>query len=171
MNKIGIILGSKSDIEIAKSAIDILKDFEVPFDFFISSAHRSPDRTIKWVINSEKINIKVIIAIAGAAAHLAGVVAAHTILPVIAVPVPSTTLGGFDALLSTVQMPAGTPVATMAIGTAGAINAAILSIQILSLTDNSLKDKIIEYKKELTRKVERDHNLIIKDLQINSDNS
>lgn len=166
MNKVGIILGSKSDIEIAKSAITILKEFSVPFDFIISSAHRSPDRTIQWVVNAEKNDIKIIIAIAGAAAHLAGIVAAHTILPVIAVPVPSTTLGGFDALLSTVQMPAGVPVATMAIGTAGSTNAAILSIQILSLTDNSLKEKIILYKKTLSKKVEKDHSLIIKDLNI-----
>jgi 5-(carboxyamino)imidazole ribonucleotide mutase len=166
MNKVGIILGSKSDIEIAKSAITILKEFSVPFDFIISSAHRSPDRTIQWVVNAEKNDIKIIIAIAGAAAHLAGIVAAHTILPVIAVPVPSTTLGGFDALLSTVQMPAGVPVATMAIGTAGSTNAAILSIQILSLTDNSLKEKIILYKKTLSTKVEKDHSLIIKDLNI-----
>lgn len=166
MNKVGIILGSKSDVEIAKKAIEILKSFSVDYDFIISSAHRSPERTINWTINAEKNNINVIIAIAGAAAHLAGVVAAHTILPVIAVPVASTTLGGFDALLSSVQMPAGVPVATMAIGSAGAVNAAILAIQILSLTDADLREKIIAYKNNLSLKVEKDHCDILKDLHI-----
>lgn len=166
MSKVGIVLGSKSDFEIAKHTINILNIFEVNFDFIISSAHRSPDRTIKWTINAEKNDIKVIIALAGAAAHLAGVVAAHTTLPVVAVPIASTTLGGFDSLLSSVQMPAGVPVATMAIGNAGAINAAIFAIQILSLTDITLKEKIVAYKKDLSNKVEIDHNMVLKDLYL-----
>jgi 5-(carboxyamino)imidazole ribonucleotide mutase len=164
MNKVGIILGSKSDFDVAKKAIETLESFGIDYDFIISSAHRSPDRTIKWTVNAEKNNIKVIIAIAGAAAHLAGVVAAHTTLPVVAVPVSSTTLGGFDALLSSVQMPAGVPVATMAIGSSGAVNASIFAIQILSLTDANLKEKIAAYKKDLSLKVEKDHIDILKSL-------
>jgi 5-(carboxyamino)imidazole ribonucleotide mutase len=166
MNKVGIILGSKSDFDVAKKAIETLESLTVDYDFIISSAHRSPDRTIQWTINAEKNNIKVIIAIAGAAAHLAGVVAAHTTLPVIAVPVSSTTLGGFDALLSSVQMPAGVPVATMAIGSAGAVNAAIFATQILSLADTNLKEKFTAFKKDLSLKVEKDNSNILKNLHI-----
>jgi 5-(carboxyamino)imidazole ribonucleotide mutase len=155
---VGIILGSKSDLNIAHTAIEILTHFNINFDFIISSAHRSPGRTINWVKSVEEKGINVIIAIAGAAAHLAGFVAAHTILPVIAVPVPSSELSGIDSLLSCVQMPGGVPVATMAIGEAGAKNAAILACQILSTANDKLKEELKKYKLSLADKVEKDHN-------------
>jgi 5-(carboxyamino)imidazole ribonucleotide mutase len=164
MRKVGIILGSKSDLEIAKNTIKTLKNFEIDYDLIISSAHRSPERTLNWVKQAESNNISVIIAIAGAAAHLAGFVAAHTIIPVIGVPVASTSLCGFDALLSTLQMPGGIPVATMAIGPAGATNAAVLAIQILSTSEIELKKKLLKYKKELSNKVESDHETALKEL-------
>ncbi|MDY6820700.1 MAG: 5-(carboxyamino)imidazole ribonucleotide mutase [Deferribacterota bacterium] len=165
--KVGIILGSKSDIDFAKETIKILKNFNVKYNLIISSAHRSPERTHKWAIDTvSKENIEVIIAIAGAAAHLAGVVASYVSIPVIAVPINSTSLMGLDALLSMVQMPAGVPVATMSIGKQGAKNAAIFAIQILSLKDDSLKEKLKSYKLELAKKVEIDHFDTLKNLDL-----
>ena len=157
MAKVGIILGSKSDFEVAVATTRTLREFKIDFDLIISSAHRTPERTVTWVKNAEKNDIKVIIAIAGAAAHLAGVVASKTILPVIAVPVASTALCGIDALLSSVQMPSGIPVATMAIGIAGAKNAAILACQILALYDDLPKQQLIDFKNKMIRKIENDN--------------
>ncbi len=129
--KVLIIMGSDSDLPIMEEAEKVLKKFKIPYDTTVASAHRSPKRTVKLTTEAEKKGIEVIIAGAGSAAHLAGVIAAHTILPVIGVPIDSSPLKGIDALFSTVQMPPGIPVATMAIGKAGAKNAAILAAQIL----------------------------------------
>ncbi|MBI4680122.1 MAG: 5-(carboxyamino)imidazole ribonucleotide mutase [Nitrospirae bacterium] len=130
-SKVLIVMGSDSDLPIMEEAEKVLKEFKIPYDITIASAHRSPKRTVKLTAEAEKKGIEVIIAGAGSAAHLAGVIAAHTILPVIGVPIDSSPLKGVDALFSTVQMPPGIPVATMAIGKSGAKNAAILAAQIL----------------------------------------
>jgi phosphoribosylaminoimidazole carboxylase PurE protein len=152
--KVAIFLGSDSDFDVVKDALEILKEFEVPFSLEITSAHRSPERTIKLIRDSEKKGVEVFIAVAGKAAHLAGIVAAHTIKPVIGVPVRSSALGGLDALLSTVQMPKGVPVATMGLGQSGASNAALLAIQMLSLRDTALKKKIQGYRKKVASQIE-----------------
>ena len=133
MKKVGIIMGSDSDLPIIEKAIDILKDFSIPFEVHIYSAHRTPEKAIEFSKNAEKNGFGVIIAAAGMAAHLAGVIAANTILPVIGIPCKSQNLEGIDALLSTVQMPSGIPVATVAIN--GGVNAALLSIEILAVND------------------------------------
>lgn len=153
--KVAIFIGSESDFEIVDGALAVLNDFEVPFAFEVTSAHRSPERTVHLVKTLEESGVKVFIAVAGKAAHLAGVVAAHTALPVIAVPVGSATLNGLDALLSSVQMPKGVPVACMGLGKSGAINAAILAVQILSLEDSSLVDKLRDYKATMASAVEK----------------
>jgi len=152
--KVAIFIGSESDFEIVKGATDTLKEFEIPFVLEVTSAHRTPERTVKLVETLEAEGVRVFIAVAGKAAHLAGVVAAHTSLPVIAVPVGSTTLSGFDALLSSVQMPKGVPVACMGLGKSGAINAALLAIQVLGLKDPGLAVKMKEYKKKMAAQVE-----------------
>ena len=149
-----VFLGSASDREMAEHTGACLKQFGIPHQITISSAHRSPERTASLAASAERRGVKVIIAMAGGAAHLAGVIAAHTVLPVIAVPLASTPLGGFDALLASVQMPAGVPVATVAVGRFGAENAAILAAQILALGDPALRQKLQEFKAELARKVE-----------------
>ncbi|TRZ92354.1 5-(carboxyamino)imidazole ribonucleotide mutase, partial [bacterium] len=123
-----IFLGSESDFDVIKDGLVILKEFGVPFDLEVTSAHRSPERTLKLVREAEAKGTEVFIAVAGKAAHLAGVVAAHTVRPVIGVPVESAALAGMDALLSTVQMPKGIPVATVALGKAGGANAALLAV-------------------------------------------
>ncbi len=151
--KIAIFLGSDSDYPIVEECIKTLKEFEVPFFIEITSAHRTPQRTIKLINNAEKEGVEIFIAFAGGAAHLAGFVAAHTSLPVIGVPVSSSSLSGIDALLSTVQMPKGIPVATMSIGKSGAVNAALLAIQILSLKNSSLKKRLISYRKNMSEKI------------------
>jgi len=165
MTKVGIILGSKSDIEIAQVAVNTLKEFDVDFDIIISSAHRTPDRTSAWVKNAKKNNIEIIIAIAGAAAHLGGVVASKTLLPVIAVPVASTAFCGVDALLSSVQMPGGIPVATMAIGTAGAKNAALFACQIAALNDETLNKKLLIHRDRMKEQVVQDSENILKNIK------
>ncbi len=144
-----ILLGSKSDIDTASVCGDILGKFGVPFKQEISSAHRQPERTIRLVKEAESGGVKVIIAAAGMAAHLPGVVASHTMLPVIGVPLAGSALSGKDSLYSIVQMPAGIPVACMSIGSHGAKNAALLAVEILALSDNALKDKLRAYRKEL----------------------
>lgn len=149
-----IIMGSDSDYTVMREAADILDDFGVDCDMRISSAHRSPKRTSELAEGAARSGVKVIIAGAGAAAHLAGVIAAHTTLPVIGVPVDSSPLKGVDALLSTLQMPAGIPVATMGVGKAGARNAGILALQILALGDSGLRAKLGRYKTRLARLVE-----------------
>jgi len=151
---VAIFIGSESDHDIVKEALDLFERFEVSYELEVTSAHRSPDRTRRLIEASEERGARVFIAVAGRAAHLAGFVAAHTSAPVIGVPVESPGLGGLDALLSTVQMPKGVPVATMGLGKAGAVNAAILAAQILSLKTPRLKKKLEEYRKLLAVQVE-----------------
>lgn len=151
---VGIVLGSDSDLPLIEEAEKTLGFFGIGYEIIISSAHRTPRKTANYALSAEKRGIEVIIAGAGGAAHLAGFLAAHTTLPVIGIPLPSSDLKGMDALLSTVQMPGGVPVATMAIGKAGAKNAAILAAQILALKYPSLREKMKEYKGELIRLVE-----------------
>jgi phosphoribosylaminoimidazole carboxylase PurE protein len=158
--KVAIVLGSDSDYPVIQDMVHILNEFEIPHELTVSSAHRSPDRTHRYAVTLEDRGIQVVIACAGAAAHLAGVLASHTILPVIGVPLDSGPLKGIDALLSTSMMPAGVPVATMGIGKAGASNAAVLAAQILARSDSDLALRLKEYKKKLADKVEeRDREL------------
>ena len=152
--KVAIFIGSDSDYDVVKDAQAILKEFEVPFALEVTSAHRSPARTLKLIKDYEEKGVEVFIAVAGKAAHLAGIVAAHTVKPVIGVPVESSSLDGLDALLSTVQMPKGVPVATMGLGKSGASNSALLAIQILSLNDSSLVKKLEESREEMAAQVE-----------------
>lgn len=147
-------MGSDSDYAIMSEASKILDQFGVENEVLVTSAHRTPARTRKYVDQARKRGIKVLIAGAGAAAHLAGVIAAETILPVIGVPIGSSPLQGFDSLLSTAQMPGGVSVATMAIGKAGAKNAGILAVQILALSDARLSKKLDQYKKDMAKQVE-----------------
>lgn len=151
---VGIVMGSDSDMGVMQSAADVLKDFGVAFEITVASAHRSPQRAAAWASTAPERGIKVIIAGAGHAAHLAGAMAAHSSLPIIGVPIDSSCLQGMDALLATVQMPPGIPVATMAIGKPGARNAGILAVQILALADADLAEKLQEYKKDMAAKVE-----------------
>ena len=153
--EVGIVMGSDSDLEIMKEAAEILKKFGIPYDMTVASAHRSPQRAVEFASSAGKRGIKVIIAGAGHAAHLAGVLAAHTSLPVIGVPIDSSCLQGMDALLSTVQMPPGVPVATVSIGKTGAQNAGILAAQILAGSDAKLVQKLEDFKKELAEQVEQ----------------
>jgi 5-(carboxyamino)imidazole ribonucleotide mutase len=149
---IGIIMGSDSDLPVMSKAAVILDKFEVPYEITIVSAHRTPDRMYQYAKTAEERGIKVIIAGAGGAAHLPGMVASLTHLPVIGVPVKTSSLNGLDSLLSIVQMPAGIPVATVAINNAE--NAALLALSILSTFDKSIADKLKQYKEELKNKVE-----------------
>ena len=158
-----IIMGSDSDREILLEACNVLKQFRIGFHITVSSAHRSPDRTRKLIKDSEGAGTRIFIIGAGRAAHLAGVVAAETCLPVIGVPIESGSFKGFDALLSTVQMPAGIPVATMATGNAGARNAALLAVQILALNNDDLREKIAAYKHELAIGVTKKASMIEQD--------
>ena len=151
---VSILMGSDSDYEVMVEAAKALDQFGIPFEMTVSSAHRTPERTAGIVRSARERGVKVIIAGAGAAAHLAGVVAAETVLPVIAVPIDCTSLHGLDALLAMVQMPAGIPVATVAIGKAGARNAGILAAQILALSDAGLTRKLVEFKAEMAIGVE-----------------
>ena len=153
--KVGIVMGSDSDWPTMKNCVEMLKKFGVCCQVQISSAHRSPAQTAQYASQAGDHGIEVIIAAAGMAAHLAGVIAAHTTLPVIGVPIASGSLQGIDALLSTVQMPPGIPVATVGIGSAGAKNAALLAIQILALSDKNLAAKLTEHKKQLAQAVEK----------------
>ncbi len=150
---VGVMMGSKSDWDIMRSADETLTQFGVPHECRVLSAHRSPAATCQYAAEAQERGIEVLIAAAGGAAHLAGVVAAHSLLPVVGVPMTTQTLGGLDSLLSTVQMPAGVPVATMAIGKAGATNAALFAIAILSATRPALRKKLEEYRAEQTRKI------------------
>ena len=144
---VGIIMGSKSDLEVMTACEEMLTELGVPFETVIASAHRNPARVHEWAGTAVERGVRVLIAAAGKSAHLAGVVAAYTPLPVIAVPMKTSDLGGLDSLLSMVQMPAGVPVATVAIN--GAKNAAILAVQILGAGDDSYRERIIEYKAKL----------------------
>lgn len=152
--KVGILMGSDSDLEVMREAEKRLDYFGVPYETRILSAHRTPHKTHEYAASAAGRGMEVIIVGAGAAAHLAGVVAAHTTLPVIGVPIDSSSLKGLDALLSTVQMPAGVPVATMAIGKAGAANAGIFAAEILASKDSRLSAKLAQLKKEMASGVE-----------------
>ena len=151
---VSIVMGSDSDLEIMREASKALEEFGIAYEIDVTSAHRSPDRTAEYARKAAGRGIRVIIAGAGGAAHLAGVVAAHTTLPVIGVPIPSTSLQGMDSLLATVQMPAGIPVATVAIGKPGATNAGILAAQMIALADSSITKKLNAHKENLARGVE-----------------
>jgi phosphoribosylaminoimidazole carboxylase PurE protein len=151
---VSIVMGSDSDLDIMREAAKALDDFGIAYEIDVTSAHRSPDRTADFARKAASRGVRVIIAGAGGAAHLAGVIAAHTTLPVIGVPIPSTSLNGMDSLLATVQMPAGIPVATVAIGKAGATNAGILAAQILGLASESLARKLESLKETLVNSVE-----------------
>jgi phosphoribosylaminoimidazole carboxylase PurE protein len=147
-------MGSDSDLDIMREAAKALEGFGIAYEMDVTSAHRSPDRTAEYARNAAQRGVRVIIAGAGGAAHLAGVIAAHTTLPVIGVPIPSTSLNGLDSLLATVQMPAGIPVATVAIGKPGATNAGILAAQILGLSDPDVARKLDDHKRKLASGVE-----------------
>ncbi|MEW6162208.1 MAG: 5-(carboxyamino)imidazole ribonucleotide mutase [Nitrospirota bacterium] len=150
-----IVIGSDSDIPVMEKAGEILKELGISYTITVASAHRTPERTIRLASEAEEKGIEVIIAGAGMAAHLAGILASHTILPVIGVPIDSSPLNGLDSLLSTVQMPPGVPVAAMAIGKAGAKNAAILSARIIGRKDSEVAKKLKEYKKKMAEEVEK----------------
>lgn len=153
--EVGIVMGSKSDLPTMSEVEKMLKSFGVASEVEVLSAHRSPLATINWAVSARMRGIKVIIAGAGGAAHLAGVIAAHTTLPVIGVPMSTRHLKGIDSLFSTVQMPSGVPVATMAIGKSGAKNAAILAVQILALEDERLQKKLAAFKKRLAHSIKK----------------
>jgi phosphoribosylaminoimidazole carboxylase PurE protein len=151
---VAIVMGSDSDLEIMNEAAKALDDFGISYEIDVTSAHRSPARTGEFARTASSRGVKVIIAGAGGAAHLAGVIAAETTLPVIGVPIPSTPLNGLDSLLATVQMPAGIPVGTVAIGKAGATNAGILAAQIIGLSSAVVAGKLKQLKEKLARSVE-----------------
>ena len=152
---VGILMGSDSDFTIMEETSKILEKFDIIHEVIVASAHRSPERTRKYTQEAHKRGVKVLIAGAGGAAHLAGVIAAETTLPVIGVPIDSSALNGLDALLSTTQMPGGVSVAGMAIGKAGAKNAGVLAVQILALSSKNLHQKLIKYKKDQAEEVGR----------------
>jgi len=150
---VGIIMGSDSDWPKIKAVAAALHEFDVPFEAHVMSAHRTPEVVSEYASSAIRRGLKVIIAAAGGAAHLAGVAAAHTILPVIGLPVPTPDLGGLDSLLSTVQMPGDVPVATVAVGMGGPRNAGLLAVQILATSDESLQEKLHSFKQQLTAKI------------------
>jgi 5-(carboxyamino)imidazole ribonucleotide mutase len=152
---VSVVMGSDSDLPVMGEAVNILKLFDVPHELYLTSAHRAPERTAGYARGAATRGVKIIIAGAGAAAHLAGVIASQTPLPVIGVPINATSLNGMDALLATVQMPGGIPVATMAIGKPGAKNAALLAVRILALEDQDLRKKLQAYIRKLARDVEK----------------
>jgi phosphoribosylamine--glycine ligase len=151
---VGLVMGSDSDLPVMKAAADFLKSMDICYEMTVASAHRTPERASEYAKSAQKRGLKVVIAGAGMAAHLAGVLAAHTDLPVIGVPLDSSSLKGMDALLSTVQMPPGVPVATMGIGRAGAKNAGVLALKILALSDSDLGQKMIKFRQEMVKEVE-----------------
>ena len=153
--QVGIVVGSENDLPMITKGVDLLKKFGVEFEVELSSAHRAPDRTARYAREAEKRGLKVLIGAAGYANHLAGALAANSILPVIGVPLNSSPLNGLDSLLSTVQMPAGVPVATVSIGEAGAANAAVLALEILATSDADLRKALRKYRKEMAEKVAR----------------
>ena len=151
---IAVIMGSDSDLPIMRECLEVLDRFGVSYEVNVMSAHRTPEKVSRYAKSARRLGIKIIIAGAGSAAHLAGVIAAHTTVPVIGIPIASSDLNGMDALLSTVQMPSGIPVATVAIGKAGATNAAILALEILSLSSKKIKLRLDAHKRDLAKKVE-----------------
>ncbi len=152
-SRVSIVMGSASDWKIMEHCFNTLKEFGITADVNALSAHRTPAQACDLATQAKANGTQVIIGAAGGAAHLSGVLAGHTVLPVIGVPMPAWSLDGMDSLLSTVQMPKGVPVATVAIGKAGAINAAILAVQIMALSDDELAEKIVAYKKKMTADV------------------
>jgi phosphoribosylaminoimidazole carboxylase PurE protein len=148
---VSVVMGSDSDLPIMEEAVKVLKEFGIGFEVIITSAHRSPQRTAQFARKAADRGIEVIIAGAGHAAHLAGVIASHTVLPVIGVPIDSSPLKGFDSLLATVQMPPGIPVATMAVGKSGAKNAALFAVHILALRNPAIRKKITGYRERMAR--------------------
>jgi phosphoribosylaminoimidazole carboxylase PurE protein len=155
MPKIAIVMGSKSDLETVKQAAEILEKFKVSYEIKVLSAHRTPKELTCYVEQLEKKGIKVIIGAAGGSAALAGVMAAHTILPVIGIPIETKSLKGLDSLLSTVQMPPGIPVACMSIGSWGAKNAAIFALEVLALSDKKIKLALIKYRKQMSSEIKK----------------
>ncbi|MFP4058233.1 MAG: 5-(carboxyamino)imidazole ribonucleotide mutase [Candidatus Brocadiia bacterium] len=153
--KVAVVMGSESDLEAMSAAIDQLARFGVPFDVHVLSAHRAPDAVAEFAATAEESGVEVIIAGAGKAAHLPGVIAAQTYLPVLGVPMVTRLAGGLDSLLSMAQMPRGVPVATMGTGASGAENAAILAAQILARSDAELRDKLANYKSEMHTRVQK----------------
>jgi phosphoribosylaminoimidazole carboxylase PurE protein len=153
--QVGIVMGSDSDLSVMEQAADVLRQFGVPFEITVASAHRSPQRAADYAGSARKRGLKVIIAGAGHAAHLAGVLAAHTSLPIIGVPIDSSCLLGLDSLLATVQMPPGIPVATVAIGKPGARNAGVLAVQILAISNPDLTDRLEGFKRDMADGVEK----------------
>ena len=152
---VSVVMGSDSDLPIMIETIKVLEHFVISHEVFLTSAHRSPERTSSFAKGAAKRGIKIIIVGAGAAAHLAGVIASQTILPVIGIPIDATALGGIDALLSIAQMPGGVPVATMAVGKAGAKNAALLAVRILAVEDEILQKKLQVFIQEMVRDIEK----------------
>ncbi len=155
MKKISILMGSKSDLETVNETINVLEEFEVGFEVKVLSAHRTPKELAQYVEQAPKKGARVFICAAGGSAALAGVVAAHTTFPVIGIPIETKSLKGMDSLLSTVQMPAGIPVASMAIGRPGAKNAALFALEILGITDAKVAAKLIKYKKQMRLKIKK----------------
>lgn len=153
---VSVVMGSKSDADIMDGAAKILDQFNVPFEMRIISAHRTPDRAIEYGRSLKERGVRIVIAGAGKAAHLPGVIAALTTLPVIGVPMETSDMGGLDSLLSIVQMPGGIPVATTAIGKHGAKNAGLLAVEILALSDSGLAEKLNTYRKDMAKAVEED---------------
>ena len=151
---VGIVMGSDSDWPIVSKATEILRNFGIAFEVRVISAHRTPELASRYATEAESRGLRVILAAAGGAAHLGGALAAHTVLPVLGIPIAGGALNGLDALLATVQMPAGIPVGTLTLGSAGPVNAAILAVQILATSDDALRQRLHDYKKELQRKVE-----------------
>jgi phosphoribosylamine--glycine ligase len=153
--QVSIVMGSTSDLPLVHKTIELLREFHVEYDVTVLSAHRTPDKAAEFAQQARARGVRVLIGAAGGAAHLAGALAANTTLPVIGIPVPTEHLGGLDSLLSTVQMPAGVPVATVAIGDPGAKNAALLAIEILALSDAALLKRLGNYRKDLADNVEK----------------
>ena len=154
---VSVVMGSDSDLPVMEEAVKILAEFAIPHELYLTSAHRTPERTTAFARSAARRGVRIIIVGAGAAAHLAGVIASQTLLPVVGVPIDATSLQGLDALLATVQMPGGIPVATMAIGKAGAKNAALFAARILALEDGSLQKKLQVYIRKMASDVERKH--------------
>ena len=163
--KVAVIMGSDSDLPVMQSALDTLRQFGVDYEVLVASAHRTPDKVHEFAAGAAERGVKVIIAAAGAAAHLPGVIASYTTLPVIGIPVDSTSVGGLDALLSIVQMPAGIPVATMAIN--GAKNAALFSLQILAAGNSQIAEQLVQYRLTLAAEVEQKNANLQKKLNSN----
>jgi len=152
--RIAVVMGSETDLPVAEAAVEALEQFAVPVQMRVLSAHRSPEAVAQFAREAAGRGLRVIIALAGGAAHLAGVLAAHTTLPVIGVPIPTDRMGGMDSLLSTVQMPAGVPVACMGLGKSGARNAAIMAVQILATSDGALREALARQRDELAAYVQ-----------------